>query len=236
MNFSLTDIIMVIVVYSITFLIVGTLRFVGSRRRLSPMMIRDAIHIACGGTILLLPLFSDWFYPFLLPLGMAILILFGPSARRDEDIESPVVHGIDYSQAHSLGPLYYMISTAILIPLAWSKMTVVMAAVMIMAWGDGAASLVAPRIKRRHNYPFGGKSIEGSLLVFLLGFAGAIVAWTVGSLAGVSNVPTVRIVSVSFLGALAGCVAEAASIGPLRPFDNFTVPFSSALLMYLASS
>lgn len=226
---------MVVIVYSVNFLIVGILRSMGIKYRLPPMMTRDAMHIACGGTILLLPLFSDWFYPFLLPLGMAILILFGPSVRKDDGTESLVVHGIDYSQPHSLGPLYYMMSTAILMALAWSKMTVVMAAVMIMAWGDGSASLVTSRIRRRHEYPFGGKSIEGSLLVFVLGFVGAMVAWIVGSLAGVSMLPTDRIISVSFLGALTGCLAEAASIGPLRSFDNFTVPFSSALTMYLAS-
>ncbi len=228
------DIIMVIVVYAITFLIVGIVKFAESKDLISQIASRDVVHIACGGTILFLPLFSDWFYPLLLPLGVALLVIFGLS-KPSKGISSLIVNDIQYSKLHSLGPLYYMISVAILIPLFWNKMVVIMAAVMIMAWGDGSASLIAPRIKTRHKYPWSDKSFEGSLLVLVLGFAGALTAWIVGFMFGVSSLPISRIVAISFIGAIVGCIAEAASIGPLRAFDNFTVPILSALAMFLIS-
>jgi len=128
-----------------------------------------------------------------------------------------------------------MVSAAILIPLTWNMMAVGMAAVMIMAWGDGSAALIAPKIKGRHKYPWSDKSFEGSLLVLGFGFVGALIAWTVGYMTGVTSLSMSRIVIVSFIGAVVGCLAEAASIGPLKPFDNFTVPILSALAMFLSS-
>jgi phytol kinase len=233
-NISFHDVIGIVSVYSIIFFIIGFLKFLKSKFNLSPLIIRRIIHVSTGITILSLPLFSHWIYPFLLPLGMAILIGVGLATGRNS-VRNLLVDDVHYSKLHSFGPIYYMMSAAILMPLTWDIRAVGMAAVMIMAWGDGSAALIAPQIKERHKYPWSDKSFEGSLLVLSFGFLGSLIAWIVGYLTDVTSLSMSRIVIVSFIGALVGCLTEAASIGVLKPFDNFTVPLLSALSMFLAS-
>ena len=233
MDVSITDIFMVIVAYLIVLMIIGIAKFVRSKYQLSPIMSRHIIHLFCGNAMLMLPFFSEWFYPFLIPLGMAILIGIGLTAKTDGGIRGLMVDDSQYSKLHAFGPLYYIISIGILVPLTWNRMAVGMAAVMIMAWGDGTASLIAPRIRGRHKYPWGDKSLEGSLLVLFFGFIGALIALTIGNITGISSIPLTKVIIMSFLGSLIGSLAEGASIGPLKPFDNFTVPILSALAMYL---
>ena len=45
---------------------------------------------------------------------------------------------------------------------------------MVMAWGDGAASAITPSLKNRHLYPFSDKSFEGSAMMFVFAFLGAL--------------------------------------------------------------
>ena len=234
MKVSIPDIFIVILVYLIVLMVIGIAGYIRNKYSLSSIMSRHIIHLFCGNTMLLLPFFTAWFYPFLIPLGMGILIGMGLVSKKEGGIRALMVDDSQYSKLHAFGPLYYIISIGILIPFTWEKIVVGMAAVMIMAWGDGSASLIAPKIKGRHKYPWSDKSVEGSLLVLVFGFSGALLAWTVATLTGVSSLPITRILTVSFLGAMIGAIAEGASIGPLKPFDNFTVPLFSASAMYLA--
>jgi phytol kinase len=225
---------LVILVYLIVLMIIGIARYTRNKYKLSPIMSRHIIHLFCGDAMLLLPFFTAWFYPFLIPLGMGILIGIGLASKMQEGIRGLMVDDSQYSKLHAFGPLYYIVSIGILVLFTWEKMVVGMAAVMIMAWGDGSASLIAPKIKGRHKYPWSDKSMEGSSLVLIFGFLGALLALGVATLAGVSSLHITRILTVSFLGAVIGTIAEGASIGPLKPFDNFTVPLLSAFVMYLA--
>jgi phytol kinase len=224
---------MVILVYLIVLIIIGLARYARNKYNLSPIMSRHIIHLFCGDAMLLLPFFTVWYYPFLIPFGMAILIGMGLASKKEGSIRALMVDDSQYSKLHAFGPFYYIVSIGILVSFTWEKMVVGMAAVMIMAWGDGSASLIAPKIKGRHKYPWSDKSIEGSFLVLVFGFLGAFLALTVADIAGISSLPITRMLTVSFLGALIGTIAEGSSIGPLKPFDNFTVPLLSASAMYL---
>lgn len=225
---------MVILVYLIVLMIIGIARYTRNKYRLSPIISRHIIHLFCGNTMLLLPFFTAWIYPFLIPLGMGMLVGIGLASKKGGGIRALMVDNSQYSRLHAFGPLYYIVSIGMLVPFTWEKMVVGMAAVMIMAWGDGSASLIASKIKGRHKYPWSDKSIEGSFLVLIFGFLGAFLAWMVATLTGVSSLSMTMVLTVSFLGAIIGAIVEGASIGPLKPFDNFTVPLLSALVMYLA--
>lgn len=139
----------------------------------------------------------------------------------------------EYSRLHALGPIYYALSILILVPLTWDLKAVGMAAIMIMAWGDGAASAIAPKLKKLHKYPFGDKTVEGSLIMFLFGFLGAGIAWTIGVAAGSPPVLKTVGLGIALVGATVGTLVEAVTVGWAKPFDNLTVPFSSALAMWL---
>jgi dolichol kinase len=111
-----------------------------------------------------------------------------------------------------------------------------MAAVMIMAWGDGAASVLGPRFNERHFYPNSSKSLEGSIAMFIFAMLGATLAMIIALQSGLIVLSITTLLIISLIGALIGTISEACSIGSLKPFDNFTVPFSAAAVMYIFSS
>ncbi len=108
-----------------------------------------------------------------------------------------------------------------------------MAATMVMAWGDGAASAITPSLKNRHLHLFSDKSFEGSAMMSVFAFLGALVSYALALFTGITSANLMSIIILCFLGALVGTVAEALTIGPIRPFDNFTVPFGCAIALFL---
>jgi dolichol kinase len=111
-----------------------------------------------------------------------------------------------------------------------------MAATMVMAWGDGAASAIAPSLKKRHLYPFSDKSFEGSTMMFIFAFLGALVAYSLSLYTGIMSASFISVLGLCILGAFVGAVAEALTVGPIRAFDNFTVPFACAIALFFATS
>ncbi|MBS7645729.1 MAG: hypothetical protein QXR65_08350 [Candidatus Bathyarchaeia archaeon] len=223
------DAALVAIIYLYVVSLIALAYFLRSKRGLSSKTTRHMIHIFAGDSILSLPLFSSWWYPFTLPLGLSFMV--GLGLARGGALRRLMVEESGYSRLHVFGPLYYVISIGLLVPLTWDLKPVGMAAVMIMAWGDGAAAALAPRIRNRHKYPFSDKSVEGSLIMLLSAFLGSLLAWVVAAYAGATLMEPPRFLMVAFAGAAAGTVVEALSIGPLKPFDNFTVPLISALTM-----
>ncbi len=195
-------------------------------------MTRNIIHIFAGNSILLLPLFSTWWYPFTIPLCLAFIVGLGLIFKVGE-FHNVMIDTSYYSYLHALGPMYYIISIGLLVPLTWNFKTVGMAAVLIMAWGDGSAATLASKIKHRHKFPFSDKTVEGSLIMFLSSILGICIAYLVSSLTGSFQIRFMHALTFTLTGALVGTVTEALSIGPLKPFDNFTVPLLSALALSL---
>jgi dolichol kinase len=106
---------------------------------------------------------------------------------------------------------------------------------MVMAWGDGAASAITPSLKKRHLYPFSDKSFEGSAMMFTFAFLGALVSYALALSTGIVSASLISVLMLSILGAFVGTVAEALTVGPIRAFDNFTVPFACAVALFLAT-
>jgi len=70
------------------------------------------------------------------------------------------------------------------------------------------------------------------LLMLVAGFLGATLALLISSALWVP-VPLGRILPLAAVGSLVATVVEMLTVGPLQPFDNFTVPFAVFLAMYL---
>jgi phytol kinase len=140
-----------------------------------------------------------------------------------------------YSRLHAYGPVFYIISIGVLLITLWSEKAVVMAAIMVMAWGDGAASAITPSLKKRHLYAFSDKSLEGSAMMFVFALLGALVSYLIAASTGIISASFSSIVALCALGALTGTIAEALTIGPIRALDNFTVPFACAAALYLTT-
>jgi len=229
LDFNAIGIVLAVYAYVLALLVVAEI----GRRRLSlkSTFTRHIIHLFAGASVLVLPLTSEWYYPFMIPVGLGLVVGLALTFAKTSFITTSMVDEKEHTRAHAYGPLYYIISIGVLILVGWSRRDLIMASIMIMAWGDGAASMFAPLIRNRHKYSFSEKSIEGSILMLLAGFLGASLALLISSTLYVA-VPLGRILMTAAVGSLVGTLVEMLTVGPMQPFDNFTVPFIAFVVMY----
>jgi len=232
---SWLDIELVVLVYIIVFLIIAISEYCRRRLNLGPLTTRHAIHLFAGMALFFLPFFSDWYYPFLIPLGIGAVTVTAFIFKKRSFITTSMVDENKYSRAHAFGPIYYIISIGVLVALAWNFRHIVIASIMIMAWGDGGAATFAPLLRRRHRYPNSDKTVEGSIIMFILSYLGALLAYTISIQSRILNLDVLTVALTCLVGAAVGTIVEAVTVGPIKPFDNFTVPFSSAIAMYVFS-
>jgi len=232
---SIFDLGLVAAVYVLVILIIGISEFLRKRLNLGAYTTRRAIHLLAGDIILLIPFFSSVIYPLLIPIGLGLMTALSFATRKGSFITQTMVDEKRYSRLHAYGPVFYIISIGVLLLSLWSQKPIVMAATMVMAWGDGAASAITPSLKKRHVYPISDKSLEGSTMMFVFAFLGALLSYTVAMWTGIISTNLSSIILLSVIGAFVGTVAEALTLGPIRAFDNFTVPFTCAAALYLAT-
>ena len=235
MAISWLDIELVVLVYIIVFLIIAISEYCRRRLNLGPLTTRHAIHLFAGMALFFLPFFSDWYYPFLIPLGIGAVTVTAFIFKKRSFITTSMVDENKYSRAHAFGPIYYIISIGVLVALAWNFRHIVIASIMIMAWGDGGAATFAPLLRRRHRYPNSDKTVEGSIIMFILSYLGALLAYTISIQSRILSLDVLTVALTCLVGAAVGTIVEAVTAGPIKPFDNFTVPFSSAIAMYVFS-
>ena len=235
MQVSLFDLGLVVAVYVLVILIIGISELLRKRLNLGAYTTRRAIHLLAGDIILLIPFFSSVIYPLLIPIGLGLMITLSFALRKGSFMTQTMVDEKRYSKLHAYGPVFYIISIGILLLALWSRKPIVMAATMVMAWGDGAASAITPSLKRRHVYPISDKSLEGSSMMFVFAFLGALLSYLVAMWTGIIPANLSSIILLSVIGAFVGTVAEALTLGPIRAFDNFTVPFTCAAALYLVT-
>jgi phytol kinase len=229
---SMFDLTLVIVIYFYILLLILGSREIGKRMNLGTSFTRRVIHLFAGDAFLLMPFFSSPWYPALLPIGLALIVAYSFKYQKESPITKSMVEEDD-TALHAYGPLYYIISILILVFAFWDQKPIAMSSVMVMAWGDGTASLIPKRLKKIHIQPFSDKSYEGSAAMFAFGFIGSVLAFTLSSLLGVSLLTLHEILLYSASAAVIGTAVEAFTLGPLRSFDNFTVPLLTALALYL---
>jgi phytol kinase len=232
---SIFDLGLVAAVYALVILIIGISEFLRKRLNLGAYTTRRAIHLLAGDIILLIPFFSSVIYPLLIPIGLGLMTAFSFATRKGSFITQTMVDEKRYSRLHAYGPVFYIISIGVLLLSLWSQKPIVMAATMVMAWGDGAASAITPSLKKRHVYPISDKSLEGSTMMFVFAFLGALLSYLVAMWTGIIPANLSSIIMLSVIGAFVGTVAEALTLGPIRAFDNFTEPFTCAAALYLVT-
>jgi phytol kinase len=232
---SVSDLGLVVLVFVLVILFIGTVEVLRRKLNLGAYTTRRAIHLFAGDSILFVPFFSGVIYPLLLPIGMGVITALSFALRKQSFLTQSMIDENRYSKLHAYGPVFYIISIGVLLLSLWSQRPIIMAATMVMAWGDGAASAITPSLKKRHLYRFSDKSFEGSAMMFIFAFLGALVAYTLALYTGIMSASLISVLGLSVLGASVGAVAEALTVGPIRAFDNFTVPFACAIALFLAT-
>jgi phytol kinase len=235
LQISLYDLGLASLVFALVILFIGAVELLRKKLNLGTYTTRRAIHLFAGDSILFVPFFSSVIYPLLLPIGMGVVTALSFALSKQSFLTQSMVDEKRYSRLHAYGPVFYIISIAALLLALWSERPIIMAATMVMAWGDGAASAITPSLKKRHLYPFSDKSLEGSTMMFVFAFLGALVAYSLALYTGVISATLISVLGLCALGAAVGTVAEALTVGPIRAFDNFTVPFACAIALFLAT-
>jgi len=133
----------------------------------------------------------------------------------------------------NLGTVYFPISFAILILLAWDTPQAVAGGVMAMTIGDAMASLAGERWGRTGYSSFGGarKSLQGSLAMLIATFVTLVVTLTgTGALVGVMRLSGILVLAVAGLVAVVATCAEGLGV---KGRDNLWVPLSAGAVIYL---
>ncbi len=232
--FSLISAILVVAVLAYVVLLIMISEYIRSKLRLSPYFTRRIIHLLAGDSIVVLPLFDSPIYPIVITVILALMVLIGLSRPNNPFSRTMVVS--EYDKIHVYGPLYYILAIMVLVVVFYSRPEIVIASTMIMSWGDGFASLI-PRLVSKPYMVFNKgpryrKSIEGFMAMVLFGLIGSILGlWLSNVIAGL-GLDIMGFMPILVVACIVAGVVELLSVGVLAGFDNFTVPFISAAVIY----
>jgi uncharacterized protein (TIGR00297 family) len=188
---------------------------------------RQWIHIGSGGFAFLLRVLTWWqaaaFAAVALVFNLVVLPRIG--GRR-------LFRPIDEARGFPLGIVLYPLAVLLLIITFSSRLDVAAAAWGILAFGDGAATLVGGRVGGRQ-WPWNrDKTVIGTVAFAICAGAGAVLLalWTRPSIVPVPPI------WFAFVGPLAAAlVAALVETIPVRLDDNVSVPASAAVVLWLTS-
>ena len=215
------DVIALIASFVYVFAMIGIAEGLRKWRGYSVDFTRKFIHIAVGmwayGTVLL---FERRVFAIIPPLSFVAINAFSCWQGTFKAMET--------GEKGQLGTIYFPISFAALIWLLWGHPHLMVASLMPMTWGDALAAVLGRRFGRRSYTVMGStRSLEGSAVMFLVGWAATLIPLLFLAPAPLGLPVALVAAAVTALGA--------ALIEALSPWgiDNLTVPAVSALILAL---
>lgn len=203
-------------------------RVLGPRFGWSSELQRKMIHIATGLTALSLPLFFSNPLPVAVLMATAIVIML---AMRHPAVAkrgyAAALHGVKRT---SYGEILLALAVAILFFRAGDEPVLFVLPILILTLSDSAAALVGTHYgKTKFTVEEGTKSIEGSVMFFLISWIVSMIA-----LLTLSDIDRVNLIFLSMVIAAFATLVEADS---WRGFDNLFVPVGVHLFLasHLAS-
>lgn len=201
------------------FAMIGAAEGLRKWRGYSVEFTRKFIHIAVGmwayGTVLL---FERRTFAIVPPLAFVAINALSYWRGTFKAMET--------GEKGQLGTIYFPISFAALIWLLWDRPHLLVASLMPMTWGDALAAVVGQRIgQRRYTVAGSTRSLEGSVVLFLISWAATLAPLLLLAPGGLDPVAAVGAAAATALGAV---VIEALSPWGI---DNLTVPAVSALML-----
>jgi len=190
------------------------------RRGVSRATTRKIVHIGIGSWVIPTMLLFEHRIWAVLPA--ASFVLFNAYSYRTGLVKS--MEG----EERNIGTILYPFSVALLLFLTFDSplRAVGAAGVLVMTYGDAAASLIGRRFGK-HVYRVAGhpRSIEGSLAMLLSSWVAILIAFTM-----LGPAPTSGLLIAAAIAALVATSLEAVSLWGV---DNLLVPMSAALTLYL---
>jgi uncharacterized protein (TIGR00297 family) len=195
---------------------------------------RKFVHVATGLLVFAAPLLFKRAEPILL-ISAAFTLLDFLAYRFG------LLHAVHQVNRSSYGTVYYPLSLFILAYFLWdSAPGIVVASILVMAIGDGAAGITGELIRQplRYRITSDEKSMQGSMLMFLASFAVLnIAALAYGS--SMLHLPVAARASPLLLALTLASVSLFATVWEAscsRGTDNLSVPLMTALALYFCLS
>jgi dolichol kinase len=170
-----------LVVTALTFVyvfgLVALLNFCVTRFKLPQDLSRKITHIGAGSLIGFLPLYNDLHWSKYLNVTIfivwiALLVQKGLFANPDDEAVKTMTRTGDRRELLK-GPLYFVIVATICGTFFYKSFPGIVA-MTTLGWGDGVAPIIGYRYGRWKYKIFSDKSIEGSLSMFIFGFAASL--------------------------------------------------------------
>ncbi len=209
--------------------------FFAHRGWIESRLSRKIIHIGTGPIFVLCwLLFPDVWYsrwlaalvPFLITAQFAMI---GLGVIKDEASVKAMSRTGDRREI-LLGPLFYGIVFVVMTIIYWKDSPIGMVALMLMCGGDGLADIMGRGLKSAKLPWNRGKSLAGSLGMFIGGWVlAAFILW-VFVLAGVFLPPFSSYLLPITIIAIVGTLVESL---PLKDVDNITVTLAAVILGHL---
>jgi phytol kinase len=207
--------------YVLIFMILGIATFLQSKNILKEEGARKFIHIGVSNWWILAMIFFEgenaiWF-AIIAPATFIVLNYL--SYRLN------ILKAMERNGKGSLGTVYFPISLLILVIVTYGILGKEYAyiggiGILIMGYGDGLAAVIGTKYGK-HKLK-NGKSLEGSLTMFVTSLIVSLV------LLGISSVPNVIIYSLAIAS-----IATIIEYFTTRGLDNLTVPLGASLFYYL---
>jgi len=215
------DWIALIVSFVYVFAMIGIAEGLRKWRGYSVEFTRKFIHIAVGmwafGTVLL---FERRALAIIPPLAFVAINALSYWQGTFKAMET--------GEKGQLGTVYFPLAFAALIWLLWDHPHLMVASLMPMTWGDALAAIVGQRIgQRRYSVAGSTRSLEGSVVMFLVSWAATLVALVLLASGPLDFTAMTGAAATTALGAV---LVEAFSPWGI---DNLTVPAVSAIALAL---
>jgi dolichol kinase len=193
---------------------------------LSPTISRKFLHLMIGNLPLIMPLFTQSIFPFLVASPF-ILITFLATPYSPFPLLSEKLSGLSdiTEEGHRTGLVLYAISYSVLAYFFGTQPYIVAAGIFPMAYGDSAAAIIGMLYGRTK---IGSKSLEGCAGMFL----GSLISLLIGIsyFSSIYNFSFVNQIIPVLIVSIIVTVVEFISPSGL---DNITVPILGAITFLL---
>ena len=223
-----------VITFSLTLIFLRLMDFIAHRGWMDSKLSRKVIHIGTGPLFVLCWfLFNDepgarWLAA-LVPFAVTVqFALIGLGVMKDEASVKAMSRTGDPKEILR-GPLFYGIMFVALTLLFWRETPVGIVALMMLCGGDGIADLVGRRIKSKKLSWNGGKSVAGSIGVFVGGWILSALILLVYVNAGVFPAPFASYLLPLMWIALGVTAVESL---PFKDVDNITATLVAVVMGY----
>lgn len=215
-----------LITLSLSFVWLRTIDFFAVKGFISKKLSRKIIHIGTGPIFVLCWIFfpeNDFsrYVAAIVPLLITIQFFFiGIGLIKDQASVDAMSRSGDPKEILK-GPFFYGVAFVVITILFWKESPIGIIALMILSGGDGFADVVGRRVPSLPLKWSPGKSLAGTIAMFLGGTIFSIVVLLIFNISGIMTYNFSRIIPRIFVLNIIATIIESL---PIKDWDNITVP------------